>query len=91
MKNENPTTVEELLLNEGFLNWYCDTDEEEIQEWNEWIAISPEHQYMANQAVETLVLLRCANENRITEQEIRTETNRLKHTIRNMKAGIINL
>jgi hypothetical protein len=89
MKKEIYTSVEDLLLTDGFLNWYCKTVEKEIREWNEWIEISPEHRGLANQAVEMLLLIRSANENKITEQEIREETNLLKDTIRHMR-GIIN-
>ena len=73
MKKRNYSTIEELLLADGFLNWYYLTDEKEIHEWNEWIAISPEHKHLANQAVEVLLLIRSAKENKITEQEIRRE------------------
>ena len=91
MKKRNYSTVEELLLADGFLNWYYLTDEKEIQRWSEWIAISPEHKHLANQAVEILLLIRSAKENKKTEQEIKTETNRLIGTIRDMKAGIIKV
>ena len=90
MKKRNYSTVEELLLADGFLNWYL-ADEKEIRGWNEWIAISPEHKYLADQAVEMILLIRSAKENKITEQEIRAETNRLTRTIRDMKAGTINV
>src|SRR5436190_20230412 len=90
MKTGNDITVEELLLNDGFLRWYYQKDEKEIQAWDEWMAISPEHQYLANQAVEMILLIRSARESKITEQEIMKETNRLKDTIRNMKSGIIS-
>jgi len=90
MKKRNYSTVEELLLADGFLNWYYLTDEKEIHGWNEWIAISPEHKHLADQAVEVLLLIRPAKENKITEQEIRAETNRLIGAIRDIKAGIIN-
>jgi hypothetical protein len=91
MKKRNYSTVEELLLADGFLNWYYLKGEKEIHEWNEWIAISPEHKHLADQAVEMILLIWSAKENKITEQEIRAETNRLTRTIRNMKAGIINM
>ena len=91
MKKRNYSTVEELLLADGFLNWYYLTDEKEIHGWNEWIAISPEHKHLADQAVEVLLLIRSAKENKITEQEIRAETNRLIGAIRDIKAGIINV
>ena len=91
MKKRNYSTVEELLLADGFLNWYYLTDEKEIHGWNEWIAISQEHKHLADQAVEVLLLIRSAKENKITEQEIRAETNRLIGAIRDIKAGIINV
>jgi transmembrane sensor len=91
MKKRNYSTVEELLLADGFLNWYYLTDEKEIHGWNEWIATNPEHKHLADQAVEVLLLLRSAKENKITEQEIRAETNRLIGAIRDIKAGIINV
>ena len=88
MKKRNYSTVEELLLADGFLNWYYQTVEKEMQAWNEWIALSPEHQYLANQAIEMLVLIQSAKSKKITEQEIRAEKNRLKETIQNIEAGI---
>jgi len=91
MKKRNYSTVEELLLADGFLNWYYLTDEKEIHGWNEWIAISPEHKHLADQAVEVLLLIRPAKENKITEQEIGAATNRLIGAIRDIKAGIINV
>ena len=91
MKKRNYSTVEELLLADGFLNWYYLTDEKEIHGWNEWIAISPEHKHLADQAAEMLLLIRSAKENKITEQEIGAEANRLTRTIRDIKAGTINV
>ena len=87
---ENPTSVEELLLNEGFLKWYCQTEEKEIQAWNEWIATSPEHHHLANEAIEMLQLIRSSKDIKIARREISAERNRLKDAIRKMQAGIIN-
>ena len=67
----NYTTVEELLVSESFLKWYQQTDEKEVRAWDEWIAENPEHQYLANKAVQILELIRPVQEREITDQEIR--------------------
>ena len=85
MKKIDSTTVEELLLSDGFLKWYQQTDEKEVQAWDKWIAENPEHQRLASEAVQVLLHFREAQENKITEQEIRAATNRLIDTVRNMK------
>jgi len=86
MKRINYTTVEELLLSDGFVKWYQQTDETEVQAWDDWIAENPEHQRLAKEAVKVLRLFSEAHENKIAEQEIRAATNRLTDTIRNMKS-----
>jgi hypothetical protein len=84
MKKINFTTVEELLVSDGFLKWYQQTDEKEMQIWNEWIAANPAHQRLANEAIKILLLLQQAQESKIADQDIEAATNRLTDTIRNM-------
>jgi hypothetical protein len=90
MKKMNFTTVEELLVSDGFLKWYQQTNKKEVQVWDEWIAENPEHQRLANEAIQILQLFRPAQGNKIAEQDIKAATTRLTDTIRNMKAAIIN-
>jgi thymidylate synthase len=87
VKKINYTTVEELLVSDGFLKWYRQTDEKQVQIWNEWIAGNPEHQRLANDAVEVLLFIKPAAKNKITEQEIRAAVDRLTDTIRNIKSN----
>ena len=87
MKKKNYTTVEELLINDGFLKWYQQTDEKEVHAWDKWIAENPENQRLANEAVQVLLFIRVEHENKITEQEIKAATNRLTNTIRNTKSN----
>ncbi len=70
MKKIDYTTVEELLLSDGFLKWYQKTDEKETQAWDDWIAKNPEHQRLAYEAVQVLLLFREAQEHKIGEQEV---------------------
>jgi hypothetical protein len=86
MKKMNYTRVEELLLSDGFLKWYLQTDEKEVLAWDEWIAKDLEHQRLADEAVQVLLLFREIQETQIAEQDIRAETNRLTETIRNRKS-----
>ena len=67
----NHTTVEELLLSDGFLKWYLQTDEKEVLAWDEWIAKNPEHQRLADEAVQVLLLFGEIQKNKIAEQDIR--------------------
>jgi hypothetical protein len=83
----NFTTVEELLASDSFLKWYQQTDENEVQLWNEWIAEIPEHQRLANEAIQMILLFERAQGSTIAEQDIEEATTRLKETIRNMKTG----
>jgi hypothetical protein len=87
MKKMNYTTVEELLVSDGFLKWYQQTDEKVVQAWDEWIAEDPEHQRLASEAVQVLLLIREAQENKIAEQEIKAATTRLTNVIRNNKSS----
>jgi len=47
-------TVEQLLMDDGFLAWYHHVDEREADRWNQWIAASPENQLLAEEAVRWL-------------------------------------
>lgn len=87
MKRMNYTTVEELLVSDGFMKWYRKADEREVQAWDEWITENPEHQRLASEAVQVLLLIREAQENKIAAQEIKAATTRLIDVIRNNKSG----
>jgi hypothetical protein len=87
MKKMNFTTVEELLASDGFQKWYQKTDDKEVQVWDEWIAENPEHQRLANEAIQILLLFRSAQENKVAEQEIKAATTRLTDTIRNRNSS----
>lgn len=85
MKKIKYTTVEELLLSDGFLKWYQQTDGKEAQEWDEWISEDPEHERLAKEAIEVIQLITEVHENKIEKQETSAATNRLTDTIRSMK------
>ncbi|TDW95804.1 ABC transporter permease [Dinghuibacter silviterrae] len=51
------TTVEELLMDDGFLAWYHLSDDKQIEFWDAWIASSEEHRALARAAVQTLQYL----------------------------------
>jgi len=50
----NYITVEQLLADESFLAWYRRADEKEAARWEEWIAASPDHRRLAEEAVQWL-------------------------------------
>ena len=73
--------VEDLLLEDSFLAWYHRTDNRAIKSWEAWIAASPEHQQLANEAVYFLELLLSVIEMKVTEDEITTAKDRLFRAI----------
>jgi putative ABC transport system permease protein len=87
MKKINFTTVEELLASESFLKWYQQTDEKDVQVWNEWIAESPDHQRLVDEAIQLLGLIRSEMKSSIGDREITEEAGRLTNTIRNMRVA----
>jgi len=81
MKKTNYTTVEELLMDDGFLAWYRQTDETEMYKWNGWIEADPEHQRLAEEAIHLLTLILLAEEKEVTEQQIKASFNRIANAI----------
>ena len=73
--------VEDLLMEDSFLAWYRRTDDAVIMIWEAWIAASPEHHQLANEAVHLLELLLSVMEKRVTDDQITTAKNRLLHAI----------
>jgi ABC-type antimicrobial peptide transport system permease subunit len=51
------TTVEELLMDDGFLAWYHLSNDAQVKSWDAWIAASDENRRLARAAVETLQFL----------------------------------
>jgi len=81
MKKLNYTTVEDLLMDDGFLAWHRKTDETEMYKWNRWIEADPEHQHLAEEAIHLLTLILLAEEKEVTEQQIKASFNRLTNAI----------
>jgi len=82
MKKMNYTTVEELLMDDGFMAWHRQTDETEVDKWNGWIEANPEHQRLAEEAIHLLTLILLAEEKiEVTEQQINASFNRIINTI----------
>ncbi|HKZ67978.1 MAG TPA: hypothetical protein VJ111_16540 [Chitinophagaceae bacterium] len=82
MKKLNYTTVEDLLVDDGFLAWYRKTDETEVDKWNGWIEADPEHQCLAEEAIHLLKLILLAEEKvEVTEQQIKAGFNRIANVI----------
>jgi len=82
MNKINYTTVEELLMDDGFLAWYHQTDETEVYKWNRWIDADPEHQRLANEAIHLLKLILLVKEKvEVTEQQIKASFNRIENAI----------
>lgn len=48
------TTVESLLMDDGFLAWYHLSDDRQVRRWDAWIAKSEEHRKLAREAVRML-------------------------------------
>lgn len=54
MKNKAALTIDELLVNESFLNFYFRKDEADILEWEDWAEDHNERQELVKQAFEKL-------------------------------------
>ena len=54
MKNKTALTIDELLVNESFLNFYFRKDEADILEWEDWAEDHNERQELVKQAFEKL-------------------------------------
>lgn len=80
-ENEKYKAVEDLLTEESFLAWYHRTDDIDIKTWEAWIAASPEHQQLANEAAHLLELLLSVIEKKGTEDQLATAKNRLLQAI----------
>lgn len=50
MKNKTALTIDELLIDESFLNFYFRKDEADILEWEDWAEDHPERQELLKQA-----------------------------------------
>jgi transmembrane sensor len=50
MKNKLSFTLDELLVNESFLNYYYQKDEADILEWEDWTDENPDRQQLINDA-----------------------------------------
>lgn len=50
MKSKAVQTLDELLVNESFLNYYFRQDEADILEWEDWVELHPERQKLVQQA-----------------------------------------
>ena len=82
MKKLNYTTVEELLMDDGFLAWHRQTDETEMYKWNRWIEKDPEHRRLAEEAIHLLTLILLVVEKiEVTEQQIKASFNRIANAI----------
>jgi hypothetical protein len=78
----NYTTVEELLMDDGFLAWHRQTNETEMYKWNRWIEEDPEHQRLAEEAIHLLTLIRLVEEKvEVTEQQVKASFNRIANAI----------
>lgn len=81
MKKMNYTTVEELLMDDGFLAWHRQTDETEMYKWNRWIEEDPEHKRLAEEAIHLLEIILLAQEKEVTEQQVKATFNRIINSI----------
>jgi hypothetical protein len=82
MEKLNYTTVEELLMDDGFLAWHRQTDEAEMYKWNEWIEEDPEHQRLAEEAIQLLEIILLMEEKvEVSEQQIKASFNRIINSI----------
>lgn len=82
MKKLNYTTVEELLMDDGFLAWHRQTNETEMYKWNRWIEEDPEHQRLAEEAIHLLTLILLVEQKiEVTEQHIKASFNRIANAI----------
>jgi hypothetical protein len=50
----NYTTIEEILTDDSFLAWHYQTDVAARDKWWKWVKANPEHQRMADKAIQLL-------------------------------------
>jgi len=65
IRNMNYTTVEQLLMDNGFLAWYYHTDKKERDRWDQWIAASPANRLLAEEATRWLAHLAQLEDNNV--------------------------
>jgi hypothetical protein len=78
---EKYKSVEDLLTDDSFLAWYHRTGDNDIKTWEAWIAASPKHQQLANEAAHLLELLLSVVEKNVTEDQITIAKSRLMQAI----------
>ncbi|MFL9485118.1 FecR family protein [Chitinophagaceae bacterium LWZ2-11] len=67
--NKKFLTVEELIEDEGFLKWFHQSDEQSIQQWEQWKDESPENHALLNEAVQLLSAIQF-KEPEISDQQV---------------------
>ncbi|MHA4806941.1 hypothetical protein ACX0G9_02480 [Flavitalea flava] len=87
------TTIEELLLDDGFLAWYHKSDEEQERKWKEWITANEPNLLLAQEAsgfldgLHVLELAERAKGNAPTPNQV---DELFRHILREIDSGILN-
>lgn len=64
-------SVEDLLKEEGFLDWYFGADEDQVARWTAWIVSSEQNAGLARQAYDLLESIGLAERKELREEEVR--------------------
>ena len=64
-------SVEDLLKEEGFLDWYFGTDEDQVARWTAWIVSSEQNAELARQAYDLLESIGLAERKELREEQVK--------------------
>jgi len=83
MTNRRDHSIEDLLLDDSFVHFCLDTDDEATETWRTWLTANPDQQPKADAARRLLFSLGI----RISREEKAIEFEKLKKAIRNLQNG----
>lgn len=83
MTNRRDHSIEDLLLDDSFVHFCLDTDDQAAEDWRAWLSANPDQQPKADAARRLLFSLGI----RITREEKEIEFEKLKQAIRNLQNG----
>jgi hypothetical protein len=87
MKNKCFETIEELLVEENFLAWHLETDEQEVIKWDEKIANDVFLKELTMEAAEFLEKIKL-REVKVPDEQIKKAEDALMRKIATLEAGI---
>jgi hypothetical protein len=87
MKNKSFETIEELLVEENFLAWHLETDEQKVIKWDERIANDVFLKELTMEAAKFLEEIKL-REVKVPDEQIKKAEDELMRKIANLEAGI---